>query len=197
MKLSQKSREWVIRAARSSIEHFLDTKAVLVHDIERIPETVREELSERYGVFAIIKTKDKKTGDYSIRGMMGTIHPSEEMWKVMPAFAVNAAFFDHRTPRLKPYELNEISIHFVVVNALEELSLKNEELTNVLEEEKSGIVMEYNNRESYFLPYIWNDYPEASQVLRVLALQMGLKATMATSGEVKYHLMRTQEISEF
>lgn len=196
--LSDKTKEWLLHQARRSIEHYLETKKLIDEDkiIEGVDELVLSETSQKSGVYIIIRKKVKQSKELAIRGMMGTVSATEELWKVIPKFAVNAAFYDSRVPRLRPYELNEIDIGISIISEPKEFKMAEERFLDFLERKHPGVVMEFLGREAYFLPLIWSEFPEAQQLLRVLAMQLGFKADVINDKRVKYKIFNVEEFSE-
>ena len=195
LEFSAKTKEWLLREARHHIEYFLDTKSMLVPDINKVPEDVLPELKLLSGLFVIITKKEKHTKEPSIRGMMGSIHAADEVWKLVGPFAVNAAFFDFRTPRLKPYELNEITITICFPEFFED-SYTGSNLTEVLDAEQPGLLAAYHNRESYLLPHAWHDILEAEQFIRILLLQLGIRPTLMWDEAIEYKPFKIVEVTE-
>jgi AmmeMemoRadiSam system protein A len=196
--LSNNSKEWLLHQARRAIEHYLETKKLIDEDkvIDGVDETVLTETSQKSGVYIIIRKKVKQSRELAIRGMMGTVTATEELWKVIPKFAVNAAFYDPRVPRLRPYELNEIDIGISLISEPKEFKMEEGRFLDFLERKHPGVVMEFLGRETHFLPLVWNEFPEAQQLLRVLAMQLGFKADVINDKRVKYKIFNVEEFTE-
>jgi AMMECR1 domain-containing protein len=154
--------------ARESIEYFLDTKSNYPYEKISIPAEMRNLLDEKLPLFVTIKKKSE------IRGRSGVFESSEEIGRLVCQLAVNAAFFDTRTPRLKPYELNEISIQLLFPQKMTKLSDKKADAIAAFGATKKGVYIAARGRFAYALPDQWNDIPEPDIMIRMLLMQLGI-----------------------
>lgn len=192
--LSPGAAHWLIDSAYDAIEHYIDTKSMRVFDIERVPEEFREELSTRSGVFVSIFRTNNQNKQEFLRGQNGSREALDSLWRSVPITALNAGFFDHKTPRLKPYELNEIKVSVQIPHEYKYDYLLPDELLGHINETKNGVVASYRGRFSYLLPHMWNEYDDAEQILRVLLLQLGLKASQIWDPEIDYSILTLQTL---
>lgn len=195
MKISSESAAWISSTARRAIEFYMDSNSVPLPDILGVPDSVKQELHDPTGFFVILHKRHPVSGEMGIRGMMGALSQGDCLWKSVANYAITAAFFDPRTPRLKPYELNEITIDCLVPHSFSENSRSYEEFITLLESERPGVMATYNNREAYMLPYVWNEFKEAPQLLRVLLLQLGIPVSLLQDSSVQYKTFEVTSIT--
>lgn len=195
MELSSEAKLWLLSLARQALEHFFETKDFLPYDNLSIPAEIKEELLIPMSAFVVLEMHQNQHRKAYIRGVNGIFENNFPIGKLISQIAINAGFFDPRAPRLKPYELNEMTIHILFPK--EKVLLGSDYATTVstLENKKEGIIVESRGRMAYALPYMWTDTPDAEKMLRMLRLQLGLKKTFNET-QVDYFTFAVEEISE-
>lgn len=195
MVISPQSSEWISSTARKAIEFYMDSGSVPLPEILGVPDFIKQELNDATGFFVILKKRHPVSGEVGIRGMMGALSQGDALWKSVANYAITAAFFDPRTPRLKPYELNEVTIDCLIPHSFSQQSNSFEEFVSLLEMEHPGVMALYNNREAFMLPYVWQEFKEAPQLLRVLLLQLGIPVSLLQDNSVNYQTFSVTSIS--
>lgn len=109
-----------------------------------------------------------------LRGCCGSIEParplSEDVWN--NAWA--SAFADPRFPPLRTEEWPETNLQISVLSDPERLDARSEsELLGILRPGCDGLILQFGNRRSTFLPAVWEQLPEPADFVRHLKLKAG------------------------
>jgi len=127
----------------------------------------------------------------SLRGCIGTIHPSGPLAAAVADSAYSAAFRDPRFPKLAAEEMGETRIEISVLTPLEPLPVNNrEELLVKLQPGADGLLLEDGRYRSTFLPKVWEQLPEPEDFLAHLLAKAGL-AVDHWSPSLRVHRYRT------
>jgi AMMECR1 domain-containing protein len=162
--------------SRESLEYFFDKKSYLPYEkiIERYSHELQSQLSEKRSMFVVIREAKE------VRGVSGMFESVEEIGKLTTQLAVNAAFFDARAPRLRPYELNEITLELHFPSAFGALSsVTYESAPTYFTDKEKGIYLATRGRIAYALPYMHEQFRDSEILLRYLYLQLGLTKKQA------------------
>lgn len=176
--------------ARLAIEYFLETKNTLPLDKFPYPQQVSAELERKGGLFVLLETTRSGKKSY-IRGENGVFEAVEAIGKLLPQLAVNAAFYDPRTPRLKNFELNEVIIHIYLPFERENLGISwNPQL--------NGVQVETNGRMAYVLPELFQQGQTVTKehLLRRLRLQLGVTKKKSETLALEYYQFSGQHFRE-
>lgn len=153
------------RSLQEFLHHVIKSKAN-----GTIPQSIHQpiisdNLKKHAGTFVTLTDKKK-----NLRGCIGTIFPTQELWKVLQKNALQAAFKDTRFTPVTPQEVNDLTIT---------CSLLSQPQKAILEELRvgDGIIVTLNNHTALFLPEVgieqgWNK----EQLLSHLSLKAGLSA---------------------
>lgn len=194
--LSEKTVEWLFKLSRQSIEYFFETKNFLPYEKISIPKECKEEVSVLSGGFILLELPENEQRKAYIRGENGMFERVEELGKLVSQIAVNAAFFDSRTPRLKIYEMNELKIHLLIPSENIPVHGTYGEILAKLESMNGGIVLETRGRLAHDLPDILEQHNETvGQRVRRLRLRLGVKKENAEK-MIDYYFFSVQHYKE-
>ena len=113
----------------------------------------------------------------SLRGCIGTIHPSGPLAAAVADSAYNAAFRDPRFPELRLEEVAETSIEISVLTPVEPLAATSrEDLLAQLQPGADGLLLQDGPYRSTFLPKVWEQLPEPDDFLTQLLAKAGRPA---------------------
>jgi len=165
--LSRENKEFLLRLARETLESYVKKgkKPQLNADL------VNDRLLKVQGCFVTLN----KNGN--LRGCIGHILPQEELYKCVIDNAVNAAAYDKRFSPVKPDELDEIEVEVSVLTVPEELYFESpDDLLNKLQPNIDGVVLQYEGRQSTYLPQVWEQLPNKELFLSSLCQKQGSPA---------------------
>ena len=109
-----------------------------------------------------------------LRGCCGSIEPSRSLGEDVWNNAYASAFADPRFPPLTPDEWPDTNIQISVLSEPERLGVRSEaELLEVLRRGRDGLILQYGNRRSTFLPVVWEQLPDPVRFVRHLKMKAG------------------------
>jgi|HigsolmetaAR205D_1030408.scaffolds.fasta_scaffold00196_11 AmmeMemoRadiSam system protein A len=113
----------------------------------------------------------------ALRGCCGSLEPrfplAEEVWH--DAWA--AAFRDPRFAAVTPHEWPQLHFHVSVLEQPRPVDVANEdELVEMLEPGRDGLVLEWRGARATFLPAVWEQIGDAREFVRRLKLKAGWPA---------------------
>ena len=113
-----------------------------------------------------------------LRGCVGTIQAWRPLLDDVRSNARAAAFSDSRFPPVQAREYRDISMEVSLLSSCEpcEFGCEEEALTR-LRPGIDGIVFEYRERRSTFLPQVWEQLPQPWEFLAQLKRKAGLPPT--------------------
>ena len=112
--------------------------------------------------------------DEQLRGCCGTIDPQRPLGEDVWRNAWSSAFSDPRFLPLTAPEYPRCNLHISVLGALEPLVVACEaEPLHVLRPHADGLVLEYGDARSTFLPAVWEQLPRPAEFVRQLKLKAG------------------------
>lgn len=157
--------------ARQSIEYFFETKQVLPYERVRVNDEQKRLLQQIEPIFVALYTN---TDNKHPRGVNGVFESYEPLGKIVGQLAVNAAFYDPHTPRLRPYELNILTIHLLLPGVRCKVLGSLAEIAAIIEKQRQGVIAETQGRIAYVLPFDWTENMTGMQMIRWLKLQLGV-----------------------
>lgn len=112
--------------------------------------------------------------DSHLRGCIGHLLPQKPLYKAVMDAARQAAFADPRFAPLQPDELDDITLEISLLSPILPLSHHSPaELLDQLEPFRHGVVLQFEDRTSTFLPQVWGQIPDKTAFLDRLALKGG------------------------
>jgi len=160
--LDTATREWLTALARQTVD-----AAVRGGDIPR-----QEPEGEGIGVSArqVMGGFVTLTLDGELRGCIGEIVPTREIWRVVREQAVNAALHDPRFQPLTIQEAPQVRIEISALTAPEPVASWREIVLG-----RHGIVLKKNGRSAVFLPQVPGEQGwDLETTLRFLSRKAGL-----------------------
>ena len=116
--------------------------------------------------------------DGDLRGCIGSLQPRRPLGEDVAANARSAAFRDPRFPPVSEAEKPLLGIEVSVLSPSEPISFASEEeALRRLRPGIDGIVLEYEELGSTFLPQVWESLPEPAMFLGELKRKAGLPST--------------------
>lgn len=189
-KISKKTREWILSLARQSIEYFLETKNFLPFEKLKIPQEIKGEVVSVRSGFVLLEMQGNEHRKPYVRGVNGLFEAVEPLGKLITQLAVNAAFFDPSTPRLKLYELNELVIHVYLPGKRMRI-----EADSTIEADR-GLLVQVRGRMAFELPILINQAESAEHRLRKLRLRLGV-SRKSVEKDIEYYTFRGQHFIDY
>lgn len=118
-----------------------------------------------------------------LRGCIGSLEARRSLLADIQANAVAAALHDPRFPPLTLAELADTEIEVSLLSPLQRLHFDNEiQALARLQPGVDGVVFEYGQHRSTFLPQVWEQLPSASEFMAHLKHKAGLPADFWAKG---------------
>jgi AmmeMemoRadiSam system protein A len=114
-------------------------------------------------------------GAGQLRGCIGTLRPHRALGEDVRGNAVAAAFRDPRFKPLVAAELDAMSLEISVLSALQALVFSDErDALRQLRPGLDGVVLEYGQHSSTFLPQVWESFADPADFVGQLKRKAGL-----------------------
>jgi AmmeMemoRadiSam system protein A len=121
--------------------------------------------------------------DDQLRGCIGTLEPHRNLDADVRANACAAAFRDPRFMPVRAGELRDLRVEVSLLSAPEDLPcLDEDDALLKMRPGIDGIVFEYQNFRSTFLPQVWENLPDPRSFLAQLKRKAGLPADFWAPG---------------
>jgi AmmeMemoRadiSam system protein A len=118
-----------------------------------------------------------------LRGCCGSIEPSRRLSEDVWNNAWASAFADPRFPPLTMDEWLATNVQISVLSEPERLDARSEaELLQILRPGRDGLILQFGNRRSTFLPAVWEQLSEPSRFVRHLKMKAGWPADFWPAG---------------
>jgi uncharacterized protein len=115
------------------------------------------------------------TKNENLRGCIGTIEAYRPLLLDIKANAFAAAFRDPRFPPLTLDELDLVKVEVSLLSVMQPISFSSEQdALSQLRTGIDGVVFEFRNYHSTFLPQVWEQLPEPSVFMAHLKHKAGL-----------------------
>jgi len=162
-------RKFLMELARKTLVHVTQDKDAPRLDAADVPK----QLTEPKACFVTLK----KSG--VLRGCIGGFFPTKPLYQAVADMTVSAATKDTRFPMpVKPDELKAIEIEISVLTVPKDLAFKTpEDLLAKLRPHVDGVILRIGQRQSTYLPQVWQQMPDKKTFLRQLSLKAGMHAT--------------------
>ncbi|HEB95866.1 MAG TPA: AmmeMemoRadiSam system protein A [Sedimenticola thiotaurini] len=163
--LPPQDRRLLLRLARDSIRHGLETGRPLRVVTEEYPAT----LQERRAAFVTLNRNG------ALRGCIGHLEAIQPLVDDVAENAFAAAFRDPRFPPLSPDEFDDLEIHISVLTPAHPMTFDSEaDLVRQLRPGEDGLILEEGPYRGTFLPSVWESLPRPEEFLRHLKMKAGL-----------------------
>ena len=167
----------LLKLARLSIESELENKKL------NINEEIKKKYSKKQACFVTLTINNK------LRGCIGSLHASQELFKDVIENAKRAAFHDYRFYPLRKNEINKIKIEISVLSIPEKLGIGNKVFDKI--KKNMGIILKKQNKNSTFLPQVWEQLPDKYEFLQQLSLKAGLNKDDWKEAEIRYYTVKS------
>lgn len=130
-------------------------------------EKIKKKFNEKRACFVTLNLN----GD--LRGCVGSLTPSQELWKDVSENAINSAFNDTRFYPLTKKEFEKIKIEISILTPAQKIEYKNiEELKKKIS--KKGVIIKKSWCSATYLPQVWGQIPDEENFLSSLCQKAGL-----------------------
>jgi MEMO1 family protein len=162
--LSEEAGRVLLELARAVIEKALQSGERNAGFLAGMPQSRAAEMAARRGGFVTLR----RSG--ALRGCIGEIFPSREIWKVVREHACNAAFADPRFAPLSPGELEGLAIGVSVLSRPRPVAD-----WRAIEVGRHGVVLSKQGLSALFLPQVATEQGWGlEEMLSHLAVKAGL-----------------------
>jgi AmmeMemoRadiSam system protein A len=167
MSIAREDQTLLLTLARDSIRHGLDTGRPLPVQPADYPEHLRQTAA----TFVTLQLSGQ------LRGCIGRLEAARPLVVDIAENAFAAAFHDRRFPPLSEPEWRVLDIHVSVLTPAEPVHVRSEEeLLELIEIGRDGLIIEEQGQRATFLPSVWESLPDKRDFLRQLKLKAGLPA---------------------
>jgi len=167
-KLTRKECDYLLKLARKSIIHMLDTANRISINPGEVPT---KRLTENGAVFVTLYKKPGKV----LRGCIGSLKARRPLVFDVAENAINSAFNDPRFKPLAPYEMKDIRIEISILTPQTELRVdSSNELLEKLIPGRHGLTIEKKWNRATFLPIVWKELKNKNEFLTELCTKAGL-----------------------
>lgn len=133
------------------------------------PRVRDSKLKEKSGIFVTLK----KLGE--LRGCIGFVYPTYEMWDATMKAAIHAAFSDPRFRPVQKRELEYLEIEISVLGPLEKIKSGNDRDLNILKIGNEGLMVVGQGSSGLLLPQVATELNlNAREFLEETCLKAGL-----------------------
>jgi AmmeMemoRadiSam system protein A len=113
--------------------------------------------------------------DGELRGCIGSLEPRRPLAEDVASNARAAAYRDPRFPPVDAGELRRLEVEVSLLSAPEPLAVRTEEdAVRALRPGIDGVILEFGELRSTFLPQVWESLPEPADFLGELKRKAGL-----------------------
>ena len=166
LSLIHDEKKQLLEIARTTIEEFVREKKrfkTAKSSLDKLPI-----LRIPRGAFVTLKKK----GD--LRGCIGDLKPDGALFLTVEENAISAASRDPRFSPVTPDELKDIEVSISILDYPELVTVSDpSEYPKVLKPNVDGVIIQYNGRQSTYLPQVWEQLPEPKQFLSSLCQKQG------------------------
>jgi uncharacterized protein len=132
-----------------------------------------------------------------LRGCIGHLEPVGPLWQSVRDNAINAAFHDSRFAPLSAEELTRVRLEISILSKPRECSYRNpEELLDLLQPGKDGVILRAGRAGATFLPQVWQQLPDPALFLGQLCRKAGLPESTWQQGGVQILTYRVESCHE-
>lgn len=177
--ISGEQGQQLLAIARAAIANRFDiTAGVIDKSAARLQEAW---LQEPGACFVTIKQHEE------LRGCIGSLEPRRSLLDDIETNARAAAFSDPRFEPLSAAELDNIAIEISLLSPMQPMTFVDEaDVLAQLRPGIDGIVFEYGQARSTFLPQVWEQLPTPREFIEHLKMKAGLPSAFWAS-DIKLH----------
>ena len=185
--LSNSEKSLLLSLARDTIELYVKDNEMLE------PKLIFTftKLFRKKGLFVSLEK------DGILRGSIGSLMPVQPMYLAVRDNAINAATKDTRFEPVQLDELDKITITVSVLDIPILIKANNwQEYLDQLTPLEDGVIIVYNNKQSTYLPQVWEQLPDKEGFLSRLCLKQGSPEDCWKSPNVDIYKYSAQVFSE-
>jgi len=187
MKLTKKSKNFLLKLSRTALEHLFKFGKELDPNTIDIPEKFKE----KKATFVTL------TKNSILRGCIGKLKPTCELYKDIIENTYSASFSDPRFPQLQKEELKDIKIEISILDTPQKFEYKtHKELTDKLSKEKCGVIIQSGFHSATFLPQVWEELKTPEEFLSHLCLKAGLENNAWKDKNIEIYLYNVLKFKE-
>lgn len=171
MSLSETERATLHQIARASIHYSLEHGRDVRYEATLSLGDFPAPLLQKRASFVTLQIANE------LRGCIGTLDAHQPLLLDAAHNARSSAFQDPRFPPLTPHEFADVSIHFSVLSAAQDLSFHSQQdLLRQIRPGIDGLILIAGHHKGTFLPSVWESLPSAEMFLAHLKIKAGLPA---------------------
>ena len=184
--LSREEGKYLLKLARATIEKKLFDKDVFEEE-----SNPSEKFLNKRAAFVTLNIHG------NLRGCIGHIVPQVSLVESIQSNALSAAFKDPRFPPLSREEWDDIEVEISILTVPEQLKYSGaEDLLEKLRPGIDGVILIKNNRQSTFLPQVWDQLPDKTEFLSHLCMKAGMEANEWKKGDITVFTYQAQAFEE-
>lgn len=181
---TQEQKQVLITAARSSIQHGLQSRKTETINLENFDP----ELQEIRATFVTLKIEQ------ALRGCIGTLEGKYPLIKSVAEYAYAAAFSDPRFKPLSQEEFQNITLSISILTPAEPIEFDSDaDLINQLVPDIDGLIIKSGNRSATFLPAVWESLPNAEKFLAQLKAKAQIRLDESITTASRYEAVEICE----
>jgi AmmeMemoRadiSam system protein A len=137
---------------------------------EELGIQITDGMKECFGVFVTINKKAQQGGEKELRGCIGSIYPSKQLYKSVQENAISSCSRDHRFLPVSVAELSQIEIELSILTPPRRVASYNDIVVG-----RDGVILAKGGRQSVFLPHVATEWGwNLEEMLTQLSLKAGL-----------------------
>lgn len=132
-----------------------------------------------------------------LRGCMGYTFPTTTLGQAIAESAFNASLKDARFNPVTTNEFDALTISLSILDYPQRVVTRSAtDLVKQLIPHVDGVIIKYQNRQSLFLPQVWNTIPNPTEFLSQLCLKQGSPTLCWQEAEAKIYRFETVTIGK-
>jgi uncharacterized protein (TIGR00296 family) len=136
----------LVKLARTSVESFIKNKKIIASN---------KNSNKKAGIFVTIYHVNKMNSEKNLRGCIGYVFPSHNIYDSVIAAAINAATEDPRFIAISEKELDEVIFEVSVLTKPSIIQVENTDLSlNKIVIGRDGLILESRYGSGLFLPQV-------------------------------------------
>ena len=163
--LNEKQKQLLLKVARDSIKHGIDTGEEMHINIADYDAALRD----KHATFVTLHKHEQ------LRGCIGILEALRPLVEDVSHNAFAAAFSDTRFSPVTADEFEELDIHISILDEPENISFSSEEnLISQIRPGIDGLILQDGYNKGTFLPSVWESLPDRRDFLMHLKQKAGL-----------------------
>ncbi len=185
--LTELEKTILLRIARESIEAAVRNESLPKIELNSLPPALQED-----GASFVTLTIEGR-----LRGCIGTLEAYQPLAEDVREHAIAAALEDYRFSPLQESELPVVEIEISRLTPTQTLFYQNpEDLPQLLQPFKDGVVLQDGSRRATFLPQVWEQLPDPEEFLTHLCLKMGTSGNLWEEKVLQVGIYSVEEFRE-